>query len=98
MVHAQVWWSWDAVAEAGVLTLLFLCVCSKTLAEQAAWDFVNKQDNFDMVSINPTLTTGPILQPVLNTSTSVVLDLLVGPSPPFACRFAQCLMHSVLCP
>lgn len=71
-----------------VCSLCFwLCVCSKTLAEQAAWDFVNKQDKFDMVSINPTLTTGPILQPVLNTSTSVVLDLLVGPSPPFRLPF-----------
>lgn len=52
---------------------------SKTLAERAAWDFV--QDNntgFDMVSINPTLVTGPMLQPVLNTSTEVVLKFLNG--------------------
>lgn len=51
---------------------------SKTLAEKAAWDFVGKQSAFDMVSINPTLVTGPMLQPVLNSSTNVILNLLKG--------------------
>lgn len=52
---------------------------SKTLAERAAWDFVAKDStNFGMVSINPTLVTGPLLQPSMNTSTEIVWNYLSG--------------------
>lgn len=51
---------------------------SKTLAEKAAWKFLaDNATPFDMCAINPTLVTGPMLQPVLNTSTGVVLKFLV---------------------
>ncbi|XP_047176285.1 phenylacetaldehyde reductase-like [Vigna umbellata] len=54
---------------------------SKTLAEEAAWKFV-KENNIDMVTMNPALVVGPLLQPVLNTSSAAVLNLING-SPTF---------------
>ncbi|WVZ00584.1 hypothetical protein V8G54_026653, partial [Vigna mungo] len=54
---------------------------SKTLAEDAAWKFV-KENNIDMVTMNPALVVGPLLQPVLNTSSAAVLKLING-SPTF---------------
>ena len=35
---------------------------SKTLAEKAAWEIANKQDRWQLVTINPTLVVGPALQ------------------------------------
>ncbi|XP_027931066.1 cinnamoyl-CoA reductase 1-like [Vigna unguiculata] len=50
---------------------------SKTLAEDAAWKFV-KENNIDMVTMNPALVIGPLLQPELNTSSAIVLSLVNG--------------------
>jgi len=50
---------------------------SKTLAEEAAWKFV-KENNIDMVTINPAMVIGPLLQPVLNTSAAAILNLING--------------------
>ncbi|XP_058722028.1 cinnamoyl-CoA reductase CAD2 [Vicia villosa] len=52
-------------------------VLSKTLAEDAAWKFV-KENNIDMVTINPAMVIGPLLQPVLNTSAAAILTLING--------------------
>ncbi|CAN1263927.1 Phenylacetaldehyde reductase [Linum perenne] len=41
-------------------------VVSKTLAEEAAWKFA-KEKGMDLVSINPAMVIGPLLQPTLNT-------------------------------
>lgn len=65
---------------------LFLCslnflqlwyVLSKTLAEDAAWKFV-KEKGIDMVTINPAMVIGPLLQPTLNTSAAAVLNVIKG--------------------
>ncbi|KAF3452520.1 hypothetical protein FNV43_RR02953 [Rhamnella rubrinervis] len=50
---------------------------SKTLAEDAAWKFV-KEKGVDMVTINPSMCIGPLLQPTLNTSVAPVLNLING--------------------
>ncbi|CAL0334251.1 unnamed protein product [Lupinus luteus] len=50
---------------------------SKTLAEDAAWKFA-KENNIDLVSINPTMVEGPFLQPELNTSVYRILSLING--------------------
>ncbi|XP_043814331.1 phenylacetaldehyde reductase isoform X2 [Manihot esculenta] len=50
---------------------------SKTLAEEAAWKFT-KENGIDMVTINPGLVIGPLLQPTLNTSSESVLKLING--------------------
>ncbi|KAK7323413.1 hypothetical protein VNO77_26885 [Canavalia gladiata] len=50
-------------------------VLSKTLAEDSAWKFV-RENNIDMVTINPAMVIGPLLQPVLNTSAAAVLNLI----------------------
>ncbi|KAF3632421.1 hypothetical protein FXO37_27468 [Capsicum annuum] len=52
-------------------------VLSKTLAEDAAWKFV-KDKTFDMVTINPAMVIGSLLQPTLNTSCAAILQLLNG--------------------
>ncbi|XP_058752376.1 cinnamoyl-CoA reductase CAD2-like isoform X1 [Vicia villosa] len=57
---------------------------SKTLAEAAAWEFVN-ENNIDMVVINPTMVAGPLLQPEVNESVQPILNLINGiPFPNFA--------------
>ena len=52
-------------------------VLSKTLAEKAAWDYA-KEHKLDMVTINPTMVIGPVLQSSMNTSTEVILEYLNG--------------------
>ncbi|KQK04427.1 cinnamoyl-CoA reductase 1 [Brachypodium distachyon] len=52
-------------------------VLSKTLAEQAAWKF-SKDNGIDLVTINPAMVIGPLLQPTLNTSAQLVLYLISG--------------------
>lgn len=52
-------------------------VLSKTLAEEAAWNFV-REKGIDMVTINPAMVIGPLLQPTLNTSAEAILNLISG--------------------
>ncbi|CAI9106326.1 OLC1v1005456C1 [Oldenlandia corymbosa var. corymbosa] len=52
-------------------------VLSKTLAEEAAWKFVQEK-GIDMVVINPAMVIGPLLQPTLNTSAAAILNLVNG--------------------
>lgn len=55
---------------------------SKTLAEKAAWDFVEQQTpGFDLVVINPYMVIGPSLGPSLNESNKVLRDMLSGVYP-----------------
>ncbi|XP_042483022.1 phenylacetaldehyde reductase-like [Macadamia integrifolia] len=50
---------------------------SKTLADEASWKFV-KEKGIDMVTINPSMVIGPLLQPTLNTSAEAILNLVNG--------------------
>ncbi|EXB93324.1 hypothetical protein L484_015312 [Morus notabilis] len=52
-------------------------VLSKTLAEDAAWKFV-KEKGIDLVTMNPAMVIGPLLQPTLNTSAAAILNLING--------------------
>ncbi|KAL0722809.1 hypothetical protein Bca4012_037408 [Brassica carinata] len=52
-------------------------VLSKTLAENAAWEFA-KGNDLQLVSINAAMVIGPLLQPTLNTSAAAVLSLIKG--------------------
>ncbi|KAK7256284.1 hypothetical protein RIF29_29725 [Crotalaria pallida] len=49
----------------------------KAVAEEAAWDEAKKR-GVDLVSMNPVLVLGPLLQPTLNASTIHVLKYLTG--------------------
>lgn len=57
---------------------------SKTLAERAAWDFVDKEKpGFDLATINPPFVIGPLLHEVpsadkLNTSVAMFYGFLTG--------------------
>ncbi|KAM0008931.1 putative cinnamyl-alcohol dehydrogenase [Helianthus debilis subsp. tardiflorus] len=52
-------------------------VLSKTLAEDAAWKFAEEK-GMDIVTINPAMVIGPLLQPTLNTSAESIANLLKG--------------------
>ncbi|KAH9296101.1 hypothetical protein KI387_039689, partial [Taxus chinensis] len=52
---------------------------SKTLAEETAWK-IAKEKGIDIVTINPAMVVGPLLQPTLNTSCAVILQLMNGSS------------------
>ncbi|KAJ4766547.1 Cinnamoyl-CoA reductase 1 [Rhynchospora pubera] len=52
-------------------------VLSKTLAEQAAWIF-SKENDINIITINPGMVVGPLLQPTLNTSSAAILKLIDG--------------------
>lgn len=55
---------------------------SKTLAEKAAWAFVERErPAWDLVAINPSLVFGPSHSAALNTSNKVIADLLNGVYP-----------------
>ncbi|CAN4123162.1 unnamed protein product [Withania somnifera] len=73
VVVDETWWSDPDFCRESQLWY----VLSKTLAEDAAWKFV-KERAFDMVTINPAMVIGPLLQPTLNTSCAAILQLLNG--------------------
>ncbi|KAJ4915020.1 NAD(P)-binding Rossmann-fold superfamily protein [Raphanus sativus] len=53
---------------------------SKTLAENAAWQFT-KDHGMDMVVIIPGFVIGPLLQPTLNFSAGFIVDMINGKNP-----------------
>ena len=57
---------------------------SKTLAERAAWDFINGAENtnaMEMVAINPPLILGPILNKDFPTSAEMIRTFMLGQVP-----------------
>ena len=55
---------------------------SKTMAERAAWDFVERErPGFDLVALNPFVIMGPSLAPGLNVSNQIIADLVNGVYP-----------------
>ena len=57
---------------------------SKTLAERAAWDFINGMENtnkMEMVAINPPLIFGPLLNKDLPTSAEMIRIFMSGEVP-----------------
>lgn len=50
---------------------------SKTLAEQEAWKFA-QEHGLDLVTINPAMVVGRLLQQSMNTSSEVILNFLNG--------------------
>ncbi|XP_027156539.1 cinnamoyl-CoA reductase 1-like isoform X1 [Coffea eugenioides] len=53
---------------------------SKTMAENAAWKFA-KDHGIDVITIHPGLVIGPLLQPSVNSSAVLFLNLLKGVEP-----------------
>jgi nucleoside-diphosphate-sugar epimerase len=52
---------------------------SKTVAERAAWDFVEREgDGLELVAINPGAIFGPVLGPDYSASISLIAGLLSG--------------------
>lgn len=76
---------WDPVTEDEALeSPLSAYRASKTFAEKAAWDFVEKErPNFQLTTCNPPLVLGPIVHylnslDALNTSNLRIRDLITG--------------------
>eukprot|EP00252_Welwitschia_mirabilis_P003729 TRINITY_DN1377_c0_g1_i8.p1 TRINITY_DN1377_c0_g1~~TRINITY_DN1377_c0_g1_i8.p1 ORF type:complete len:323 (+),score=67.70 TRINITY_DN1377_c0_g1_i8:264-1232(+) len=63
---------------------------SKTLAEQAAWEFARK-NGLDVVVINPGSVIGPILPPAINASMGMFLHLLQGGTDGYANFYMGCV-------
>ncbi|XP_021296592.1 cinnamoyl-CoA reductase 1-like [Herrania umbratica] len=84
VVVDETWFSDPVLCEEGKRWYML----SKTLAEQAAWRFA-KDTGIDVVTIHPGMVFGPLLQPALNSSSEVILNLTKGehsfPSP--TCAF-----------
>ena len=49
---------------------------SKTLAERAAWDFVAENEAFELVTINPSVVIGPLLNDHYSLSVETILRLM----------------------
>jgi len=75
VVVDETWFSSPEICEQSKLWY----VLSKTLAEEAAWKFA-KENGIDIVTINPAMVIGPLLQPTLNTSAAAILNLINGAS------------------
>ncbi|KAF7069446.1 hypothetical protein CFC21_075076 [Triticum aestivum] len=58
-------------------------VLSKTLAEEAAWKYAN-DNGLEIITINPTMVIGPLLQPTLNTIAEAILKFINGSSSTYA--------------
>jgi nucleoside-diphosphate-sugar epimerase len=54
---------------------------SKALAERAAWDFVQANPSLELVSINPSLVVGPILDKQVNSSLEPIFRIMKGMYP-----------------
>lgn len=54
---------------------------SKTLAEQAAWDFVKENPSIALTSINPGLVAGPALDTRFGTSLDLIARIMKGTDP-----------------
>jgi hypothetical protein len=50
---------------------------AKTSAEEAATKFLT-ENNIDYVVMNPAVSIGPLLQPELNDTSTLLLDLING--------------------
>ncbi|KAL3529911.1 hypothetical protein ACH5RR_009233 [Cinchona calisaya] len=73
VVIDETWWSLPDLCK----EMKLWYVLSKTLAEDAAWKFVTEK-GIDMVAINPAMVIGPLLQPTLNSSAALILNLING--------------------
>ncbi|MFT5691902.1 MAG: dihydroflavonol-4-reductase [Oceanicoccus sp.] len=54
---------------------------SKTLAEQAAWDFVKQHEGMELVTIQPAMVLGPALEADYGSSLEAVYVLMTGKYP-----------------
>ncbi|KAL6622589.1 hypothetical protein ACP70R_032468 [Stipagrostis hirtigluma subsp. patula] len=77
----ETWFSVPEICEKNQLWY----VLSKTLAEEAAWKF-SRENGLEIVTINPAMVIGPLLQPTLNTSAEAILKLINGTPQGLVCQ------------
>ncbi|XP_021647596.2 phenylacetaldehyde reductase-like [Hevea brasiliensis] len=59
------------------ISFQFWYMLAKTLAEEAAWKFA-KENSIDFVTLNPRYVIGPLLQPTLDETVEMILNLVNG--------------------
>ncbi|XP_056860445.1 phenylacetaldehyde reductase-like isoform X2 [Raphanus sativus] len=59
---------------------------SKTLAENAAWQFA-KDNGMDLIALVPGFIIGPLLQPTLNYSVEKIVDIINGKNPFYSINY-----------
>ncbi|OJD17788.1 hypothetical protein AJ78_02141 [Emergomyces pasteurianus Ep9510] len=76
---------WNPITEdEALLNPIFGYRASKTFAERAAWEFIEKEKpNFTLSSVNPPVVIGPVVHPLdslatLNTSNERIRNLITG--------------------
>lgn len=53
-------------------------VKSKTIAEKAAWDFINNENSFSMTTINPGMVFGPVLSDDIDGASAELLSKMIN--------------------
>ncbi|KAL3681254.1 hypothetical protein R1sor_024210 [Riccia sorocarpa] len=75
IVIDETWWSDPEWAKQRKMWYML----SKIQAEQAAWDFMKKEKNFDLVVLNPAVVLGPTVGDTpLNSSCEMILHFVDG--------------------
>ncbi|KAI9169296.1 hypothetical protein LWI28_010342 [Acer negundo] len=82
----ETWFSDPAICDSLKVFEMNWYVLSKILAEDAAWKFA-QENGIDLVVINLGLVIGPLLQPTLNLSLEIVLNLIVNGDRTFPCPY-----------
>ncbi|KAJ9685242.1 hypothetical protein PVL29_017319 [Vitis rotundifolia] len=67
----ETWFSDPAFCEESKLCY----VLSKTLVEEAAWKFA-REHGIDLVTMNPGVMIGPLLQPTINLTMEIILNMI----------------------
>ncbi|XP_042496331.1 dihydroflavonol 4-reductase-like [Macadamia integrifolia] len=89
--YDETWWSNVEFCRRTKMTAWMYFV-SKTLAEQAAWDFA-KENNLDFISIIPTLVVGPFIMSSMPPSMLTALALILGNEPHYSILKQHQLIH-----
>ncbi|GAB4832149.1 hypothetical protein Ancab_006166 [Ancistrocladus abbreviatus] len=71
----------DDIVDETWFSVASVCEELETLAEKATWKFA-EENGLDLVTTNAGYKLGPPLQPIINFSVEIILDLFKGPTYP----------------
>ncbi|XP_021742550.1 tetraketide alpha-pyrone reductase 1-like [Chenopodium quinoa] len=77
VVVDESWFSDPELCKEPIMSISMWYRISKTLAEDAAWKFC-KENGIEMISMNPGMVIGPMLQPTLNGSMALFFSCVNG--------------------
>ena len=71
------WIHFFKLTESLVHLSALVCAFKDSIAEEAAWKFA-KENGIDLVTMNPGFVIGPFLQPTINLTMEIILNLING--------------------